>query len=340
MRLNKKGFTLIEVLIVLIILSLLSVLSTMALSQMAKNYRLNRNVSILNYQTGLALSQLKRLLMHRVKNSVIVDKCTLNDDGCDKGNVTSFKSIANLKENETLEYPVIEWLNIDKRGFLGNWNNTKNQNIYGFSYFIDLAKTIGNSTTGHTIISPESDFSVENDINNKLLKNLVLKNLFTEKKIVMLFAGSSGRGDISSIDNSYGYFTNLTGSNNKTKIWQINSYYVNNSPLYTQANISLLTPDGNTEPYEMYWLLNTAYALVPKKNSNGLYDIYLRYFYYPWKDETYKDGQKALFLKNVSSFTFKMDELGVLHLYLCLSDPSIVLKNGKILTVCKEGVIQ
>lgn len=143
-----------------------------------------------------------------------------------------------------------------------------------------MAQSVKNADDSYTLVSPYSDFTIENNINNELLDNLILVLWIQIRMMTMNLMRCIG------------------------------------------------------------WILNTAYAIIPKKNKYGLYDLYLSYNYYPWKNETYANRTYTLFLKNVSSFTFKVDDVGIMHLYLCISDPNLVLKDGKILTVCKEGIVQ
>jgi len=89
----RKSFTLIEIIIVLVMLSILAMLSTAIIVQISKKYRITDQLHNLDYQTDIGISQLKQLLLHRVKNSVIVDKCDVNNGNCYKGIVEDFKSI-------------------------------------------------------------------------------------------------------------------------------------------------------------------------------------------------------------------------------------------------------
>ena len=91
--------------------------------------------------------------------------------------------------------------------------------------------------------------------------------------------------------------------------------------------------------FEKFYLINSNIAIVPKYNSSTqLYDLYLVHNFRSWKGQQYKDGKYDLIVKNVSNYSFKMEN-GYMHIYLCLSNPFIKLASGNYLNVCKEKYI-
>jgi len=89
-----------------------------------------------------------------------------------------------------------------------------------------------------------------------------------------------------------------------------------------------------SERYQLAW---SAYALVPKKKTNGLYDLNLHYNYQPWLGETYDDNSASVstLISNISVFKFTQSG-GIIQLKLCATEN--IGKDYNIST-CKEKAI-
>lgn len=111
-------------------------------------------------------------------------------------------------------------------------------------------------------------------------------------------------------------------------------------------NITITVPKNMQQVSDMYYLLNTAYAVVPstindysKKTNNekeNVFDLYLYYDYQPWRGNSYKNGKKTLIAQDVSLFRFTQTQNGVIVMKLCVR----TLDTNEIdLTICKTKAI-
>jgi hypothetical protein len=107
----------------------------------------------------------------------------------------------------------------------------------------------------------------------------------------------------------------------------------------TKLHIQAITESNSTTVYEKYYLVNSAYAIVPVcANSDcSEFNLTLKYNYYPWKGEKYTDGNSSLLATHVTQFKFR-DENGIMRIYLCIDAPKVKI-NGTPLSVCKEKVV-
>jgi len=89
-----------------------------------------------------------------------------------------------------------------------------------------------------------------------------------------------------------------------------------------------------SERYQLAW---SAYALVPVRKTNGLYDLNLHYNYQPWLGEEYNSTTTSVstLITNISVFKFTQSG-GVIQLKLCATEN--IGKDYNIST-CKEKAI-
>ncbi|WP_457565086.1 prepilin-type N-terminal cleavage/methylation domain-containing protein [Caminibacter sp.] len=345
----KKSFTLIEVLIVIIILGILATITTKILIKVYENYYYSKAYNSLAYKTDLALNIIASKLTNRIKNSLIAVECNVSDNGCYDGNVVSFDVLPNVSDkNASLrdKYKVLEWLGIDVYSKRGMWDGNLKMVVPGYSGFVDLKKTDVGSGDEYNITTPDSNFTIVKAIDSNWTAQYGISgDIFSSKHEVLVFSGSDDRGDFLDVNHSYGYYENLDPNNSATRVFEIKSYNVfseANGVSDTKLNIKAVDESNSTTVFEKYYLVNSAYAIVPvaNKDSSGNiidYNLTLFYNYYPWNDEIYTDGNESLLVSNVTQFKFK-DENGVVRILLCIDNPKIKV-NGEPITVCKEKVV-
>ena len=310
-KLSKKGLTLIEIIIVLVLIGLIGGVITDIISNTSKRYIIDYQYKLLDIQTENYIHKLNNLFKNIIPNTVIGDKCKIDNDDCYNGNYTDFDSLKKItQENKNSDYPVIEFYK--ELNYLNyfEWDKNKKENIPLSSKFVDLknTQTINYNNNEYKITVRYSDLNKSLTTLNQYLKaNNINENSSDTENTVLLMSGAFNNGDILDINNSYGY-----KGTKSVKLFKVLNYkHYNSSNSYNSYDILDIEPVDNldgikTEPYQTFFIVNSGYALVPKKNKNGLLDIYLFQFYKPWKGDKYKDAQsKVLFMTNLTKFEIK-----------------------------------
>ncbi|WP_170018463.1 type II secretion system protein [Campylobacter sp. RM16190] len=307
----KKAFTLLELIVVLVITGIISVLSTDIILNIYKGYLQSRAINTLEAQTEIVLEQISKRLMFRVKGSTIGRKPT-----------GEFVSTSDAGLNQ--DYTILEWISYSYESFQDG----------GWSGFIDLnhpntTKT-GTGTGTGTLETPGSDLTSA----NQTISDLTRVDATTSKaNLSNNTVGIFFRGLGAKIDTSFGY--------NKT---DANSIGIVNTTTGSTTNLTMSTYKG-TDISEYYYLLHTAYAIVPgAPSANGDSDLILHYNYRPWllgADNQYngKNSNSAIIATNVTRFNFT-EVNGMIVLKLCIRDSGRSLGNGEEeSTVCKTKAI-
>lgn len=317
----KKSFTLLELTIVIVILGILGTISIEILQKMADNYIIQREMNKLSFKTDLVLNIIASKLQTRIKNSVIASHC--DDNGNPNGDFVAVSEV-----NGSSYYNALEWLNYSIYSKRGMWNSNLKRIQPGWSGFVDLKKTKQYLSDKYEIITPDSNFSIVQEMDGNWSKAWEINgfdNVLDNNLDVLIFSGADGRGDFSDINNSYGWY-----EHNATRIFSIKK----NSDI--NLSISAVTESNETTVYEGYYIVNTAMAIVPKKDGNE-YNLTLRFNYFPWKGQNYLDGNSSVLATHVTKFKFK-EENSLMRIYLCLTSKDSKLRDYN-LTVCKEKVI-
>ncbi|WP_172128869.1 type II secretion system protein [Campylobacter sp. RM16192] len=304
----KKAFTLIELIVVLVITGIISVLSTDIILNIYRGYLQSRAINTLEAQTEIALEQIAKRLMFRIKGSTIGRK----SDG-------NFISTSDAGLNQ--DYIILEWIAYSYESFQDS----------GWSGFVDTehTNTIPPTTTGGgggKIETPYSKLDNANDtISDLTNKQATLSN----GKVGIYFRGTGSNV----INTSFGYD-------------KVNANSIGTVNTTTGSTTNLTIPKyKETEISEYYYLLHTAYAIAPgKPSADGDSDLILHYNYRPWllgADNQYngKNSNSAIIATNVTRFNFK--EIGnMIVLKLCIRDAGRSLRDGEEeTTVCKTKAI-
>lgn len=311
----KKAFTLIEIIFVIVIMSIITLISSDLLLNVYKNYIRTRSINELEYKTDIVLEQISRRLANRLKGSEIA-----RDTKSDK--IFSIKDDTAKSE----EKYALEWIS---KSYETQNLTYKNGNIIekvGWSGIADinLMKSIDKNDKT-TLTSPGSKF--DNNFKN------VIKNAYSENFGIFFITPQK-----LDIQNDFGY--NKDARHDKIALSSIND-------IVNYNNITITVPKNMQQVSDMYYLLNTAYAIVPSgvkdysektnnKEKEDVFDLYLYYDYQPWRGGNYKNGKKTLIAQDVSLFRFTQTQNGVIVMKLCVR----TLDTNEIdLTICKTKAV-
>jgi prepilin-type N-terminal cleavage/methylation domain-containing protein len=359
---KKRGFTLIEIIIVLVILGILSHITFSILSKVYENYVRTRELNKLNTKLDATMEIIATKLKDRVRNSVIITKYPHDFNDTDEDKV-DFKPIADIDAGET-EYTVLEWLNKDYEAKNGMWDSTTKHIQTGWSGFIDLgynSHKVQDDPKVFELISPDSNFSIVKLIDENITHSYGrgVNDVFDENITTLLFAGIDGGGDIVyDINQSYGWYYNEDKNRTAKAMFAILGYdsETNSSGLYTDINISSITENNDSTLFSRYFLVRTAYALVPIENNETRADgehvndlnLTFVYNYQPWNGDWFKDGNRTLIANHITEIRFKKDAHSpIIRLYICVQSPNMIVDrkdpdnpdDNLYLTLCKEKAI-
>ena len=298
----KKAFSLIEVIFVLVILGIVASISSQIIVQVYENYITQRAIYNVNTKTELAINQIVNRLTYSVLDSAIAKN---------KNDSSDYKLLTNLDLLTDTNLTVLEWIGYDNDSFSAGatpyWSGVANYETASKTQFDSPASHLGKVDT----------------ILKNLSKNEVgLKGAFQRPAVI--FQPRTGEGDIVNgtcmglVDNNTSCIYAVSENNNTTGF------------LFKDSNKTKVI----TERYQLVW---SAYALVPEKQPNGLYDLNLYYNYQPWdNNETYQnDATIKTLIKNISVFKFTQSG-GIIQLKLCATEDIGADYN---ISTCKEKAI-
>ncbi|WP_260952527.1 type II secretion system protein [Campylobacter sp. RM16187] len=303
----KKAFTLLELIVVLVITGIISILSTDIILNIYRGYLQSRAINTLEAQTEIVLEQISKRLMFRIKESTIGRKPT-----------GEFVSTSDAGLNQ--DYTILEWISYSYESFQDG----------GWSGFVDLQHT--NTTPPAT--SGSGGGKIETPGSNLTRADNTISDLTNEKsKLDNNTVGIYFRGIGANVNTSFGY----------DKV-NANSIGIVNTTTGSTTNLTIPTYTG-TNISEYYYLLHTAYAIVPgTPSANGDSDLILHYNYRPWllgENNQYngKNSNSVIIATNVTRFNFT-EVNGMIVLKLCIRDAGRSLGNGEEeSTVCKTKAI-
>ena len=310
----KRAFTLLELTVVIVIIGILSLMGVEIALNIYRGYLQSRAINTLETQTELVLEQISKRLAVRIKESAI-----------GRRNAAAFVSTQDPTLNAN--FPILEWVSYSYETFQNS----------GWSGFVDLNSpntTRLNAAGAGTIATPSSNLAAASiDILN-LTNNLASLNA-GNNQVGLIFKGTP-----LNVATSFGYdgvnansIAIVTGTTNNTTL---------NITYPTGSRIS-----------EQYYLLHTAYAVVPTDATTGAvmqpgsglsdFNLVLHYNYRPWAGTQLNAANTAILATNVTRFNFS-EANGILVLKLCIRDGgrSLTVRNGADeaeATVCKTKAI-
>ena len=344
----KKSFTLIELLVVIIVLGILATITSQIIVKIYENYYYTKEFNKLSFETDLVLNEIAAKLSLRVRNSLIACECNASEDAteyaCKDANISRFNVLSAIPESERKKFKVLEWLGRDIYAKRGMWDENFSRVVPGYSGFVDLKYTEQSSTAydEYDIVTPYSNFNYVKLIDGNWSKQWGLSSdIFDLNHTVLVFSGADDRGDFLDVNHSYGYYRDKFTDNTATRIFRIDEAESNFtiSDKNTTLHIKAIDESNSTTVYEKYYLVNSAYAIVPVCNNDECsdYNLTLRFNYFPWNKENYSDGNKTILASHVTQFKFS-EVNGVLRIFICISSPKVIIKDEP-LTICKGKVV-
>ena len=349
----RKSFTLIELIIVIVIMGILSTITFDILQKVYKNYIFVKETNRLNYKVNYALEEISALMKNRIKNSVIATAYPIEVNQTDSSKV-DFDYIGEIEENTT-KYKVLEWLGKDYEAKNGMWDESQKRIQTGWSGFIDLDKAskTDDDPQEFNVTTLYSNFDVVKIIDANITSSLGDDtNIFDDNITTLVFSFYDMGGELSpdqDINHSFGWYLDKDRGREARSIFAIQNY-IQHSDYSVDLNITRISEYNETELYARYFLVRTAYSLVPIENNTSTtndYNLTLYYNYRPWKGDwwnkradTGAEANHTLVLNHVTQFRFKKDlHTDIFRIYICVQSSFLDINATNKLEVCKERMI-
>lgn len=300
--------------VVIVIIGLLSHMGIQMTLNIYRSYLQSRAINTLETQTELVLEQISKRLAIRVRGSTIGKQPAANGNG-------AFVSTSAAGLNNT--FSILEWVTYSYESFQDG----------GWSGFADLsspntaiADIDGNARSG-TISTPGSRLAVA----------AAAPNFSADQNIRDLTnsAASIANGNIGIVFKNMSLNPATSFGYNRTNANSIGTIVANG-----QNNILSVANYRDALISEQYYLLHTAYAVVPGvASANGDFSLFLHYNFRPWAGQEYNNGNSDLLATNVTRFNFT-EANGIIVLKLCIRDGRRSLEPAEEeTTVCKTKAI-
>jgi prepilin-type N-terminal cleavage/methylation domain-containing protein len=348
----KKSFSLIELIVVIVIMGILATITFDVLSKIYKNYIYTKEINKLDNKLDAALEEISSLLRNRVVNSVIATKYPDKVTQTDSSKV-DFKPVSELTADDT-DYHVLEWIGKDYEARYGMWDDNQQHIQTGWSGFFDLDEA------SRTNDDPK-EFNVTTINSNFDLVKLIDRNItaalgedidpFENNITTLIFSGYDLGGDLNpDVNRSFGWYFDEDKNRTAKSIFAI-QHYIQHSNNNVDVNITSITENNNTTLYARYFLVRTAYSIVPIENNTSTtndYNLTLYYNYQPWRYDWWNklhgtsniEANHTLLLNHVTQFRFKKDSNSpLIRIYMCVQSNLVDLNATNKLEICKEKVV-
>lgn len=303
---QKKAFTLLELIFVIIILGIVSSVGSTIIAQLYENYIIQRAMHRVSVKTELAINQIVNRLTYRIGTSIIARNPAAN----------TYISLSDVPMNvSNTNNTVLEWIGYDNDSF-------SSKNVPGWSGYCDTL-----ATSSPNIVTPGSDLTFTDTVIGNLSGG-------TPPPLAVLFSLNGQPDDVGT-----GVFPNADcyGYNGNTGcIHQVST----NSG--TQLTTNRTANTNISSHYKLAW---SAYAIVPVAPADGTtmtnthFDLALRYNYQPWNGTQYDstNTKSSTLITNVTTFKFA-EQGGTIRLKLCATE-QIGGSETTNISICKEKVV-
>ncbi len=293
----KRAFTLLEVVFTLVVLGIVASITSEIIAKVYEQNLLSLASSKALSKTELALETIAKRLGYRVMDSGIAI--------LDKNHPDNMVPLTSEVEG----YEILEWIGYSYESFLGEFNGS--YNAPGWSGLIDLDNS---DTNASQFITPGSTLAYAKDI----IQALFNKDLDdASSNIAIIF-----RGGVHTTDAVNAYY--------KAPYPEVFGIYRIND----ENDTLHFTDTGPKTLYEQYYLVASAYAIVPEKSGDE-YNLTLYYNFQPWENEKFIDGNTTVLVTGVTKFKFrKVDK--VIEIALCTREH---ISQDINITYCGKKVI-
>jgi prepilin-type N-terminal cleavage/methylation domain-containing protein len=348
----KKSFTLIELIIAMVVMGILASITFSIFENVYKNYLYTKEVNKLSSRVDGALEEISALLRNRVKNSIIATKYPSKITQTDPDKV-DFKSVDKLNSDDN-DYIALEWIGKDYEAKNGMWDKSQKHIQTGWSGFIDLDKATrtNNDPKEFNVTTMDSNFTIVKLIDRNITAALGEDiDPFENNITTLIFSGYDLGGDLTpDVNRSFGWYLDKDKNRTANSIFAIQNYkdYSNNR---VDLNITSITENNQTTLFERYFLVRSAYTIIPIENNTTQtndYNLTLYYNYQPWRGDWWnklhstanQEANHTLILNHVTQFRFKKNENSdIFRIYICVQSSFLDVNSTNKLEVCKEGLV-
>ncbi len=314
---QRRGFSLIEVIFVLVILGVVASISSQIIVQVYENYILQRAIYSVSRKTELVATQIVNRLTYRIEGTTISKDHQAFLNGTATNN--DWLPIEDVPVGGD-KYTTVEWIGYDNDSFASdanpNWSGVAN-----YEYDVNRSRFVtpgSNLNKTATIMSNLSNGRVDLTPNRPAgLIFMENNNYYTDsKEYNPLCMGMIPELSTSTRDCIFPVYNDTNNSITFTRNRDTNS---------------TIRPKIITERYKLSW---SAYAIAPEPQPNGLFKLVLYSNYQPWNGDSYLNATKHTLMGNVSVFKFS-ENGGIIHFKLCATEE---LGDNNI-SSCKEKVV-
>jgi len=309
---KRTAFTMIELVMVIVVLGIVASIGAEIVAKLYENYLRTRAINQLQSQTEITLEQIAKRFQYRIKDSVR----SIDADGV---------KVDVALPSADADYEIVEWIGISNESFLGEWDGASV--VPGWSGLIDMDDA-NTSFATRTLETPGSRLDFANNTIRALTDDTVAMDGTAVKFPAIIFKGTKP-----------GTFANYypptpTYANRVTCI--VNNCAANPTTFSLPNGLANLNGNANGDLFEQYYLVHTAYALVPVGGADD-FNLTLRYNYQPWEaGQTFANGTNFVLAEHVSTFRIRQDG-DVVRIKLCIHDNN---QSGNFdFSACKEKVI-
>jgi len=311
----KKAFTMLELIFVIVILGIVSSIGSGIIANVFESYIIQRAVHDGGIKTELAINQLANRLTYRIDKTMIAresNQTTPTYTFPPKANPTAYAA-RELPTGKVDTHKALEWIGYDNDHFSA-------YKVPTWSGFADL-----NQSTYNSLSTPGS----------------------STQRFSKIYAGPKER--------AIRFMGTSDYASGPTDYYSVNCMYKKKGCMFP---ISVPKKNATKEPRfkfltsgdrgkgkmiytEFYQLASSAFAIVPENahtlanTSVEVHDLVFYYGYQPWLGEHYKDGSRAVLLKNVSVFRFRKDA-NAIRLKICSVER---IGDQQTISICKEKAV-
>ena len=305
---SKSGFTLIELIFTIVLLAIIGGIISMTIGSVYYNYAQQKELSKLEINSNLVLTEIRNLLKRSIPNSI------MKYSGANTTNSANYTPLLNINNGDlTNPNERMIWLDIDKESLYGNGSQAY------YNQWFDLK-----SSTGNKMVSVNSDFT---------------KIIPTETNTLLLTGGAQAEPAV------YYVYGNQEGTpfekfynSTQTALFPIDTTAAINQNDFQLTKIP-------KEIGEIYYITDTGYTLnINNKNQLLLTHNFQPWTVdaVSGNQETFTNGTSEVLMENVKSFEYWV-EYNTLRIRMCINSniPISVDAAGKNIysELCKETSI-
>jgi type II secretory pathway pseudopilin PulG len=295
---NKNAFSMLEMILSLILLSIVSTFIFRYINIFYTNYNQTKTLYLQNINLDRSMAFLNNLLETRILSSEI------------QSNKQNFSPlIINKTYNDNLEF-----LTKDTKASIGYYynhlgNKAKTGRWQGYSGIIQLEYDVNKSieqpiTTIFSYLSAVDDMYRRANKDDSLSKHFML--LYSKDSQYKRYIGwyNSSRRSIFP-----------TGCRDEHCIGD--TYLMMNNKYFKKLKDDKILIDiiKKLKNILYYDIIDSAVAIVLEKKDLIMYNNY-----FPWKQETYKDGNRNIIIKNIKSFSFQRQNNTKIKIKICIKE--------------------